>query len=261
MKRIIALTAIIIVALEACSQGQSTNQSANDGATAIASVADNMVLVSGGSFMMGSDFEPDGVPQHRVTLDDFYIGRHEVTQALWQEVMGNNPSQNRGDNLPVENVSWLDCMEFIKRLNELTGKQFRLPTEAEWEYACRGGSTGKGFAFKAGDSIDEIAWYAENSNEMTHPVATKAPNGLGIYDMVGNVEEWCSSRYSKTYFSTRPTTNPQGPTTGDTYSCRGGSFYCFAEQCFVWMNNGQYPECRRDDIGFRLAISKEQSER
>ena len=128
-------------------------------------------------------------PVHKVTLSDYYIGKTEVTQALWEAVMGNNPSAFKGENLPVECISWNDCKEFISKLNALTGKTFRMPTEAEWEYAARGGSKSRGYKYSGSGNIDEVAWHKDNSEEKTHEVGTKRPNELGIYDMSGNVGE------------------------------------------------------------------------
>jgi len=152
-----------------------------------------MVFVEGGTFMMGATSEQESdafdweKPAHRVTLSDFYIGKYEVTQAQWKAVMGSNPSYFKGDNLPVERVSWGDCQEFIRKLNERTGLTFRLPTEAEWDYAARGGNRSRGYKYSGSDDPDEVAWYWDNSGIKTHPVGQKRANELGLYDMSGNV--------------------------------------------------------------------------
>ena len=165
-----------------------------------------MVAVQGGTFTMGctseqgDDCYDDERPAHRVTVSDFYIGKYEVTQAQWRAVMGFNPSYFKGDNLPVETVSWDDVMDFIHKLNSLTGRQYRLPTEAEWEYAARGGNN---YKYSGSNSAGNVAWYGYNSSRTTHPVGTKSANGFGLYDMSGNVYEWCSDwyrAYNGTYF-------------------------------------------------------------
>ena len=154
-----------------------------------------MVEVRGGTFTMGATSEQevdafgDEKPAHEVTLSDYYIGKTEVTQALWKAVMGNNPSYFEGENLPVECISWHDCKTFISKLNALTGKNFRMPTEAEWEYAARGGSKSRGYKYSGSNTLDDVAWYSGNSDSETHEVGTKSPNELGLYDMSGNVSE------------------------------------------------------------------------
>lgn len=224
---------------------------------------DNMVQVEGGTFRMGSSYEK---PIHRVTLSDFCIGKYEVTQEEWEAVMGNNPSKFKGANKPVERVSWNDCQEFIKKLNDLTGLQFRLPTEAEWEYAARGGNKSQGYKYSGSNTIGEVAWYYDNSSS-TQPVGTKAPNELGLYDMSGNVWEWCSDWYSSSYYSSSPTTNPTGPATGSSHVSRGGATGSFrvdfrdgrwfsrADHCRVAFRDGDSPDDSRGIIGFRLALS------
>ena len=196
-----------------------------------------MVAVKGGSFTMGATSEQgrytddDEKPAHKVTLSNYYIGETEVTQALWKAVMGSNPSDFKGDNLPVETVNWNECQTFIQKLNSLTGKKFRLPTEAEWEYAARGGSKSKGYKYSGSNTIGDVAWYSSNSSDKTHPVKTKQPNELGIYDMSGNVWEWCQDWYSSSYYSSAPSNNPTGPTSGSERVLRGGGWSNGAGDC------------------------------
>ena len=189
----------------------------------------NMVKIEGGTFRMGATSEQEydafsrEKPVHSVTLSDYYIGETEVTQELWEAVMGSNPSRFKGDNQrPVEIVDWDDCQEFIKKLNSLTGKQFRLPTEAEWEYAARGGKYSRGYKYSGSNDVDEVAWYNSNSGETTHPVATKEANELGLYDMSGNVWEWCNDWWG--CYQSNSQTNPTGPSEGNSRVIRGGGW-------------------------------------
>ena len=204
-----------------------------------------MIPVEGGTFTMGATAEQGGEadddekPTHQVTLSSYAIGKHEVTQALWQAVMGNNPSQFKGDNLPVERVSWDDCQEFISKLNSITGRSFRLPTEAEWEFAARGGKKSKGYKYSGSNNLDEVAWYDGNSGNQTHPVGTKKPNELGIYDMSGNVWEWCADWYDN--YSSSPSTDPTGPSSGSFRMSRGGSWNVDAWYCRVSYRNRSRP--------------------
>lgn len=183
-------------------------------------VSFEMVFVEGGTFQMGatseqgSESDDDEKPVHNVTLSDFCIGKTEVTQALWQAVMGKNPSKFKGDDRPVEKVSWYDCQNFVEKLNAMTGANFRLPTEAEWEYAARGGKQNKGYKYSGSDNLGSVAWYEANSSNKTNPVATKQPNELGLYDMSGNVLEWCLDSYDGVYYYNSPQVNPQGPDSG-----------------------------------------------
>ena len=200
----------------------------------------------------GLDFESEK-PIHQVTLSDFSIGETEVTQALWQAVMGRNPSQLKGDNLPVGNVSWNDCQEFISKLNQLTGRTFSLPTEAQWEYAARGGlSNGK--KFSGSNDIGTVAWYRENSEGKMHPVKTKAPNELGLYDMSGNVKEWCKDCYG--FYSHEAQTNPRGPEVGLGYVYRGGSYDSNDRKCRVPARDYYRPQEKDETCGFRLAMNE-----
>ena len=224
----------------------------------IGNVRFEMVRVEGGTFTMGataeqgSDAYSDEKPTHQVTLSSYSIGKTEVTQALWQAVMGSNPSYFKGSNLPVETVSWEECQNFIRKLNALTGKNFRLPTEAEWEYAARGGSNSRGFKYSGSNTLSNVAWYDDNSADKTHPVATKASNELGIYDMSGNVWEWCSDWDSS--YTSASQTNPTGPISGSHRVFRGGSWVNIARGCRVSLRNSITPAGRNDDLGLRLAL-------
>ena len=250
---------------------------------------DEMVFVKGGSFLMGAqdadtsapnyDYGARGneSPVHSVTLSDFYIGKYEVTQQLWEYVMsysgkaadgstmsayatdvwlGDNP-YTVGNYYPAYYVSWEDIVDiFIPRLNKITGKTFRLPTEAEWEYAARGGNKSQGYKYSGTNTIDDVAWYSSNSSSSTHQVGTKAPNELGVYDMCGNVWEWCSDWFND--YSSSPTSNPTGPTSGSRRVLRGGSWGYYAIDCRVTIRNYATPDLRYDGLGFRLVydISK-----
>ena len=217
-----------------------------------------MIRVEGGTFTMGATEEQGEYaanaefPTHSVTLDSFLIGEAEVTQELWEVVMGSNPSYNLGAQRPVEYVSWNDCQYFIQKLNQLTGKVFRLPTEAEWEYAARGGKQSKGYKYSGSNNIDDVAWYEDNSGSKTHPVATKQPNELGIYDMSGNVWEWCADRYGD--YSSNSQTNPTGASGGSFRVCRGGSWYCSAGGCRVSYRYYGSPGYSCNIFGLRLAL-------
>ena len=226
-------------------------------------VSFEMVRVEGGTFRMGATSEqeddawPREKPVHSVTLSSYYIGKTEVTQALWQAVMGSNPSFYKGADRPVEYVSWNDCQEFIQKLNSLTGRNFRLPTEAEWEFACRGGNNSCGYKYSGSNNLGSVAWYDENSGGQTHRVATKAPNELGIYDMSGNVWEWCSDWYGGDY-TANSQTNPKGPYDGPFHMFRGADYDNAAIFC-----RSSYRICYASDysddwsdynLGFRLAL-------
>lgn len=226
----------------------------------VGTVSFTMLPVEGGTFQMGSlstdeDAWEDEMPQHQVTLSDFYMGETEVTQALWKEVMGNNPSfYPHDDQLPVEQVSWNDCQEFITKLNEMTGKTFRLPTEAEWEYAARGGNKGQGHPYAGSQHISSVAWYTTNSNYSTHPVATKTANELGLYDMSGNVCEWCSDWFGD--YPETDQTNPAGAASGYERVYRGGAFSGSAALCRVATRYSYGPYLRIGYLGLRLVMEK-----
>ena len=226
-----------------------------------------MVNVEGGTFMMGATKEMrdpnvsllNEEPVHQVTLtNDYYIGKYEVTQALWQAVMGSNPSKYKGDNLPVEMVSWNDCQEFISKLNSLTGRKFRLPTEAEWEYAARGGKKSRGYQYSGSNSISDVAWYSGNCGNIsginTHPVGKKQANELGIYDMTGNVWEWCQDMYG--YYSFSAQKNPTGSTGGNKRVIRGGSWFNTRESCRTSDRADSSPDHHFEGLGLRLALSE-----
>mgnify|MGYP002869804714 CR=1 FL=1 len=233
-------------------------------------VSFKMVNVEGGTFQMGSDDSEAGrfdSPVHQVTLSSYSIGQTEVTQALWYAVMGQKPTSDGdkwsskyglGDNRPAYNVSWEDCQEFITKLNQLTGKHFRMPTEAEWEFAARGGTKSKGYKYAGSNTIDDVAWYTVNSNVLgnpnygTHDVATKRANELGIYDMSGNVLEWCNDWFGS--YSSTVLTNPTGPTTGSHRVGRGGSWGGRALDCRVTLHSGSMPTDRSSYLGLRLAL-------
>jgi formylglycine-generating enzyme required for sulfatase activity len=218
-----------------------------------------MVWVKGGTFTMGCTPEQKNVcyeneePAHPVTLSDFYIGKYEVTQAQWRAVMGENPSNFKGDDFPVEQINWKDAQEFIQRLNAKTGKAYRLPTEAEWEYAARGGAQSKGYKYSGSNVSNETAWCSENSSEMSRPVACKAPNELGLYDMSGNVWEWCSDRYGK--YNSEPQSDPHGPRSGATRVIRGGSWNGVESLTRVSYRIYFGPGIRGLESGLRLASS------
>ena len=219
-----------------------------------------MVKVEAGTFMMGATSEmknpnSDEKPVHQVTLtNDYYMGKYEVTQALWQAVMGNNPSHFKGENLPVETVSWNDCQEFISKLNTMTGQNFRLPTESEWEYAARGGKKSRRYRYSGSRKISDVAWYNDNDGVETREVGTKKSNELGIYDMTGNVSEWCQDRYA--LYSSSSQTNPIGDNSGGSKVFRGGSWSFIARYCRLSCRYNNTPDYRFDNLGLRLALSE-----
>ncbi|MEO0585414.1 MAG: SUMF1/EgtB/PvdO family nonheme iron enzyme [Bacteroidota bacterium] len=209
-----------------------------------------MIRVEGGTFQMSEDY--------KVTLSDYAIGTYPVTQKLWQEIIGNNPSRFKGDLMrPVENVSWEDCQEFLQKLNQKTGLNYRLPTEAQWEFAARGGNLSKGFEYAGSNRLDEVGWYENNSKNTTHPVGQKASNELGLYDMSGNVWEWCQDWYGDYPYGSH--TDPQGPTSGDYRVIRGGSWDSGWRGCRVADRYFYMPANRYFGIGFRLSRHIEQS--
>jgi formylglycine-generating enzyme required for sulfatase activity len=211
-----------------------------------------MVFVEGGTFQMGSESgDPDEKPVHSVTLSSFNIGKYEVTQAQWNAVMGNNPSFNSGcDNCPVDNVSWNDVQQYIQKLNAKSGKNYRLPTEAEWEYAAKGGKKSKGYTYSGSNDIGSVAWYTDNSGDKTHAVGTKQANELGIFDMSGNVVEWCSDWYGN--YSSFSVTNPTGTSSGEYRVIRGGGWNSY--DCLETYRTSYSPRYLYGDNGFRLVL-------
>jgi len=224
-----------------------------------------MVYVEGGSFQMGDengDLEGGCRPVHSVTLSDFEIGKYEVTQAQWKSVMGNDVLiyQSENGNLPANHISWSDAQLFLEKLNQLTGKEYRLPTEAEWEFAARGGSSSQSFLYSGSNNSDDVAWYDENSGGEIQTVGAKNANELGIYDMSGNVVEWCNDWRDYSYYSESPSVNPQGPDSGPGKVCRGGSWESDIEDCRVASRQSYHEGSWGGDIGFRLARSLKTAE-
>jgi formylglycine-generating enzyme required for sulfatase activity len=236
-------------------------------------VSFDLMKVEAGTFTMGAtpemkeEYDDEEVyeeekPAHQVTLtNNYYLGKTEVTLALWKAVMGSNPSYLyfKGDNRPVVEVSWDDCQEFISKLNAATGKRFRLPTEAEWEFAARGGNNSKHYKYSGSDNMDDVAWYDDSSGEGPHDVATKQPNELGIYDMSGNVWEWCSDWYGEYRSSSQ--TNPSGPNSGSFRVARGGSWDCGSWGSIAWFCRSFVrfyftPDDSSYNLGLRLALSE-----
>ena len=242
------------VASEASLSGNTINIPVKNG------ISIDMVRVEAGTFTMGATPEmenpwDDEKPTHQVTLtNDYFIGKYEVTQALWQAVMGNNPSNFKGEDLPVEKVSWDDCQEFISKLNRITGKTFRLPTEAEWEFAARGGKNSRGYQYSGSNNLSDVAWYTDNSGSKTHTVGSKQANELGIYDMSGNVYEWCQDW--KGSYSSSSQVNPTGDNSGSDRVIRGGSWLYAARCCRSSYRVYFTPDNRYYSLGLRLVLSE-----
>ena len=217
-------------------------------------VAFEMIAVEGGTFVMGAteeqgkDAENDEYPSHNVSLNDYYIGKFEVTQALWNAVM----EKGLGSNNPIDNVNWDDCQAFIHKINKMTGLHFRLPTEAEWEYAARGGNKSKGYKYCGSNNIKDVCWYVTNSSNKSQAVGCRLPNELGIYDMSGNVYEWCQDYYGK--YVDDEQTNPAGPVQGSDRVRRGGSWFNVANDCRVSYRSSLAPTIRSSNSGFRLVL-------
>ena len=223
----------------------------------VGNVSFTMIRVDGGTFQMGAtpeqqDADGDEKPVHSVTLSPYYIGETEVTQELWQAVMGDNPSNFKGSQRPVEQVSWDDCQDFIEKLNKKTGLTFRLPTEAEWEFAARGGNKSQGYQYSGSNNLGDVAWFNDNSGSSTHDVKTKQPNELGIYDMSGNVWEWCQDW--KGSYNSGSQTNSTGPSSGSFRVNRGGGRGNYARRCRVANRSRSAPDYRFNGLGLRLAL-------
>lgn len=250
MRKIFILAAGVILLPSSCGNRQNAD-SIDDEMTnkekIINNLVNNMVEVEGGTFIMGSnnpDAPKESKPAHEMTVSSFKIGRYEVTQAEWEAVMGSNPSHTNGSDHPVEMVTWDDCQVFIDSLNKITGKTFRLPTEAEWEYAAKGGNKSKGYKYSGSDKINEVAWYG-SSLTSTHPVGEKAPNELGLYDMTGNVSEWTADFSTDNYSTSRK--EPY-------HTFRGGDIWTSANGCLV-IGRGIYSYAGRYFyLGLRLAM-------
>jgi formylglycine-generating enzyme required for sulfatase activity len=241
-------------------EAQTALTTLNAPATLTDPLAGTFILVKGGTFTMGCTSEQSGCydderPTHSVTLSTYYMGQTEVTQAQWRAVMGTNPSIFKNcDECPVENVSWKEVQDFITKLNSRSGGgRYRLPTEAEWEYAARGGSQSRGYEYAGSNNIKDVAWYDENSDSKTRPVKGKQPNELGLYDMSGNVWEWCSDWYGN--YPATAQSDPKGPDKGVGRVIRGGSWINRARYCRVSHRSFDTPGDRGSHLGFRLAAS------
>ncbi|MCL2101964.1 MAG: SUMF1/EgtB/PvdO family nonheme iron enzyme, partial [Fibromonadales bacterium] len=220
-----------------------------------------MVLVEGSLFTMGctneqgADCNDDERPPQNVRLSNFSVSKYPVTQKLWVKIMGNNPSRSSGPDLPVESVSWNDAQAFIEKLNSMTGRKYRLPTEAEWEYAARGGAKSQRYKHSGGNDLNRVAWFSGNSEQNIQLVGRKQPNELGIHDMNGNVWEWVQD-WKGNYDRSALLNNPKGPANGTLRVYRGCSWQSTASICRVSRRNGSSPEYRSPDLGFRLVLDR-----
>ncbi len=225
MKKIFIMFMLIGIVSYAQNGGSVVSKNGVDVKTKIGN-NENFVYVEGGTFLMGGNNygKSNEKPAHSVTLNSFYISKYEVTQKEWIEIMGDNPCIWEKDNFPVDNVSWNDIQDYIKKLNKKTKKKYRLPTEAEWEYAARGGNKSNKYTYSGSNDIHDVAWHYDNSRNRPHEVGTKMPNELGIFDMSGNVWEWCDDWYGENYYASSPSKNPKGPNEGECCVIRGGSW-------------------------------------
>ncbi len=229
-------------------------------AVTILNLDSNFVFVQGGTFKMGlpdtSDVEGGDIemPQHKVTVNSFFILKTQVTQALWYSIMDTNPSVHKNCLMcPVDNVSWFDAQKFISKLNTLTQKHYRLPSEAEYEYAAGGGNKSRNLKYSGSNSIEMVGWFVDNSNGKSHQVSQKKPNELGLFDMSGNIWEWCSDWFQMYYYKVSPPDNPQGPAKGEKKVLRGGTWISLDEGCMVTSRGGLQPDRKDKYTGFRLA--------
>lgn len=214
----------------------------------IKNLLNNMVYVAGGSFMMGSDsdkVEKNQKPTHKENVNNFYINKYEVSQSLWKTIMGYNPSNQKGDNLPVESITWDECFEFTRKLSLMTGLKFKLPSEVEWEFAAQGGNNSRKYIYSGSNDYDKISWNYENSGDKTKPIGTKEPNELGIYDMTGNVWEWTSDGYSDSYNDKR---------SSYYYVYRGGNWSSRAQDIPITVRGHGDHNRRYSEVGLRLAL-------
>jgi len=259
MKNVFCLVFLCFCCLRISGQANLGSDSFVDYTETVKNLNIAMVAVKSGTLTMGctseqgDDCRDSEKPAHRIQISDFFIGKYAVTQAQWKAVMGDNPSYYKGDNLPVERVSWNDAQEFISRLNALTGKQYRLPTEAEWEFAARGGISSKGYKYSGSNNVSDIAWIESNSAKTTHAVGTKMPNELGIFDMSGNVMEWCNDWLGQ--YTEIGKVNPKGAGSGSHRVGRGGSWNSADRIVRVSARSGNTPDSRAMNLGFRLACS------
>lgn len=248
LKYLVKSMVILVIMLPVTTLAQNTNNPSEI----------EMIFVEGGTFQMGSDENDEYAeriekPKHEVSVSDFQIGKYEVSQRLWENIMETNPSQIKGKALPVTNVSWNDVQEFIKRLNKMTKKKYRLPTEAEWEYAARGGNQSQGFIFIGSNNSDSVAWHFDNSDKTPHEIGSKQPNELGIYDMGGNIQEWVNDWYGG--YSNDTQTNPTGPKSSKIGKIlRGGSYAILPEYGRPAWRCVSNPTFCSPFIGFRLAM-------
>ncbi len=278
MKKVILVGLIILVAAALSAQNKTAliignGDDKNDFSPLskpVAETPEGYVFVEGGTFQMGrtdSGADSDESPVHEVTVASFYMKATEVTQGEWKAVMGNNPSYFSGDDLPVANVSWYDAVEYCNALSKKEGRTpvyqisvesvmanwaadgYRLPTEAEWEYASRGGSKSRGYRYAGSNNVDNVGWYRDNSGARTHPVGWKRANELGLYDMIGNVWEWCWDWYGD--YSSGSQTDPRGPASGSSRVLRGGSWGNYARILRLTRRVSNSPVLSGDDLGFR----------